>query len=334
MRAMTYSINKRQRGMTMVELLVAMLLAVILGAAVVSAFVANSHSFNQDENILRMQDDARHALRELSFAVSMAGHYGELLVPAAITNDDNLTVGTDCGSAGVVEWVYRTVTPGTTDSLSVTTVDNATAAQANASHSCIQAGEFEAGTDVISIKRVSGARSGATTAGRVYLRTNGTVGLLYKAPAPATPDLDVPLPRAEWEYRPSIFFIRNYANSPGDEIPTLCKKVLRGNSPGMITECLATGIENLQIEYGIDTSGDSNPNLFLPSPTVAQMQGVVSARIFLLARTTDLDIRYENDKTYNISNAPAFQPDDSFHRRIFSTTVTIQNIRSLSAMGF
>jgi type IV pilus assembly protein PilW len=102
----------------------------------------------------------------------------------------------------------------------------------------------------------------------------------------------------------------------------------------MVTECLATGIENLQIEYGIDTSGDSNPNLYLPNPTVAQMQSVVTARIFLLARTTDLDFRYVNDKTYSISNAPAFQPDDGFHRRIFSTTVTVQNIRSLSAMGF
>ena len=320
--------------MTMVELLVAMLLAVILGAAIVSAFAANSHSFNQDESVLRMQDDARHALRELSFAISMAGHYGELLVPGAITNDDNLTVGTDCGAAGVVEWVYRTVRPGTGDSLSITSVDNATGAQANTRHSCIQASELEAGTDVISIKRVSGARSAATTAGRVYLRTNGTVGLLYQAPAPATPDLDVPLPRAEWEYRPSVFFIRNYANIAGDGIPTLCKKVLRGNLPGMVTECLATGIENLQIEYGIDTSGDSNPNLYLPSPTVAEMQNVVNARIFLLARTTDLDFRYVNDKTYNISNAPAFQPDDGFHRRVFSTTVTIQNIRSLSAMGF
>jgi len=329
----TKSIN-RQAGMTLVELMIAMLLAVILGAAIVSAFVANSHSFNQDESIQRMQDDARHALRELSFAVSMAGHYGELLVPGAITNDDNLTVGTDCGAAGVAEWIYRTVQPGTGDSLSVSSVDNATGNSANASHSCIQASELEVGTDVISVKRVSGARSAATVAGRVYLRTNGTVGLLYQAPAPATPDLDVPLPRAEWEYRPSIFFIRNYANVAGDEIPTLCKKVLRGNSPGMVTECLATGIENLQIEYGIDTSGDSNPNLYLPNPTAAQMQDLVSARIFLLARTTDLDIRYDNDKTYNVSNSPAFQPDDSFHRRIFSTTVTVQNIRSLSAMGF
>jgi type IV pilus assembly protein PilW len=330
---MTPFLNKQQRGMTLVELMIAMLLSIILGAAVVTAFTTNSQSFRQDENVLRMQDDARHALRELSFAISMAGYYGELLIPGAITNDDNLTIGTDCGAAGVAEWAYRVVAPGTGNSLSITSVDNATGAAANASHNCILSNEFQSGTDVISVKRVAGARTGAPVFGRVYLRTNGTVGLLYQAPAP-TPDLDVPLPRNEWEYRPSVFFIRNYANVPGDDIPTLCKKVLRGNSPSMTTECIATGIEDLQIEYGIDTSGDSNPNLYLPNPTVAQVQNVVAARIFLLARTTDLDIRYENDKTYNISNAPTYEPDDSFHRRVFSTTVTIQNIRSLNSLGF
>jgi type IV pilus assembly protein PilW len=144
----------------------------------------------------------------------------------------------------------------------------------------------------------------------------------------------VPLPRAEWEYRPSIFYIRSFANAAGDGIPTLCKKVLRGILPSMITECLATGIEDLQIEYGIDTTDDSNPNVYLANPTVAQLQSAVTARIFLLARTTKIDTRYVNDKTYNVSNAPAYSPGDNFHRRIFSTTVAIQNIRSLNAMGF
>ena len=64
------------------------------------------------------------------------------------------------------------------------------------------------------------------------------------------------------------------------------------------------------------------------------MQDVVSARIFLLARTTDIDIRYTNQKTYSISNAPDYTPNDSFHRRVFSTTVSIQNIRSMNMMGF
>jgi hypothetical protein len=64
------------------------------------------------------------------------------------------------------------------------------------------------------------------------------------------------------------------------------------------------------------------------------MQSIVSARIFLLARTTDIDTRYSNDKTYSISNAQDFVPGDSFHRRVFSTNVSVQNIRSLNMMGF
>ena len=141
-------------------------------------------------------------------------------------------------------------------------------------------------------------------------------------------------PGATWgEYRPSIYYIRNFAYQPGDGIPTLCKKVLRGATPGMTTECLAAGIEDMQIEYGIDVNGDGFANLYMPAPTLADIQNVVSARVALLARTTEIDTRYENDKTYTISNADPYSPDDSFHRRVVSMTVGIQNIRSLNAMG-
>jgi hypothetical protein len=64
------------------------------------------------------------------------------------------------------------------------------------------------------------------------------------------------------------------------------------------------------------------------------MQDVVAARIFLIARTTDIDTRYVNNKTYSISNAPDVIPGDSFHRRVFSTSVSIQNIRTMKMMGF
>jgi Tfp pilus assembly protein PilW len=314
--------------------MVAMLLSMTLGVAVVSVFVNNSHSFNQDENVARMQDDARFALREIAFEISMAGHYGELHVPAIVTPDDNLTIGTDCGPAGQANWMYRTVDPGTDTTHSIAAIDNATNAEAAAAHSCFAAGEVLEGTDIVSIKRVAGAEAGALQAGSVYLRTNGTIGSLFRAPYPAAPTLPVAVPRADWEFRPSIYYVRQFANAPGDGIPTLCRKVLRGAGTNMTTECLATGIEDLQIEYGIDTSEDGHPNIYATDPTLADMQSVVSARIFLLARTTDIDTRYTNDKTYSISNAPDFTPGDTFHRRVFSTNVSIQNIRSLNMMGY
>ena len=224
--------------------------------------------------------------------------------------------------------------PATGESLSVIAIDNVTSAQVVAGHSCFLADEVLAGTDVVSIKRVAGAEAGVLRDGGVYLRTNGTVGLLFRQPLTAPPAIPVALPRSEWEYRPAIYYIRQYAYALGDNIPTLCRKVLGGPGPSMLTECIATGIENLQIEYGIDTSNNGNPNVYLSAPTLADLQNVVSARIHLLARTTDIDVRHTNQKTFSIGNAPDYTPNDSFHRRVYSTTVAIQNIRSMNIMGF
>jgi len=326
--------SKQQAGFSVVEVMIAMLLSLILGSAIVTVFVNNSYSFNQDENIARMQDDARHALREIAFDISMAGHYAELHVPNAVMHDAGLTIGIDCGPVGEINWMYRTIEAGTGNSMSIAAIDNATNADVGAAHSCFQGGELLDGTDVVSIKRVAGAEAGALGAGSVYLRTNGTVGFLFNAPTPIAPPVAVALPRTDWQFRPSIYYIRQFANAPGDNIPTLCRKALRGVGPSMTTECLATGIENLQIEYGIDTSEDGHPNVYLSNPTLDQMQNVVAARIFLLARTTEIDTRYTNSKTYSISNSPDMVPGDSFHRRVFSTSVSIQNIRSINMMGF
>jgi len=191
-----------------------------------------------------------------------------------------------------------------------------------------------AGTDVVSIKRVAGAEANVLSVNGAYLRTNGTVGVLFSGVAPTAPPVAVAVPRADWAYRPSIYYIRQFANTPGDNIPTLCRKVLRGAGPSMITECLATGIENLQIEYGIDTTENGQPNVYLSNPTLVQMQDVVAARIFLIGRTTEIDTRYVNTKTYSISNAPDLVPNDNFHRRVFSTSISMQNIRTLNMMGF
>jgi len=331
---MQNSDNKRQSGFTLVEIMVAMLLSLILGVAIVTVFVNNSHSFSQDDNVMRMQDDARFALQQIAFDLSMAGHYAELLSPEAVTPDTSLTIGLDCGPAGVTNWSYLTTQPATGESLSVIGIDNVTSAQVVAGHACFLADEVAPGTDVVSIKRVAGAEAAVFRNGGVYLRTNGTVGLLYRQPLTGTPAVSIALPRTEWEYRPAIYYIRQYAYDLGDNIPTLCRKVLGGAGPSMLTECIATSIEDLQLEYGIDTNGDGNPNTYMSAPTLTDLQTVVSARIHLLARTTDIDVRHTNEKTFSIGNAPDYTPNDSFHRRVYSTTVAIQNIRSMNMMGF
>jgi len=331
---MTITQKNYQAGFSVVEIMIAMLLSMALAGGIISVFVNNSYSFKQDESISRMQDDARHALREIAFDLSMAGHYADLHIPGSVSYDGGLTIGQDCGPAGQANWMYRTTEVGTGNSLSLTAIDNATSATALAAHSCFIGGELQDGTDIVSIKRVAGAEANVLSVNGAYLRTNGTVGVLFSGVAPTAPPVAVAVPRADWVFRPRIYYIRQFANAPGDNIPTLCRKVLRAAGPSMTTECLATGIENLQIEYGIDTTENGQPNVWLSNPSLTQVQDVVTARVFLIARTTDLDTRYVNNKTYSISNAPDLVPNDGFHRRVFSTSVSIQNIRSMNMMGF
>jgi hypothetical protein len=264
----------------------------------------------------------------------MAGYWADLMLPAVITPDASLAVATDCGPAGIPNWIYQTVTPGTGENQSITAVDNATALTASANFSCLGA-EVVPGTDIIAIKRVAGARAPAVLSNNtVYLRTNGTVGLLFREPANIPPAVPVPAPFSDWEYRPTIYYVRSFAVAPGDGIPTLCRKILQfGGLPNVTTECLAQGIENLQIEFGLDSDGDGDPNVFIPNPTPAQMQTAVAAQIIVLARSAENDFQYTNTKLYTISNAPAFQPNDNFYRRVYSVNIGLRNLKTLRIMG-
>jgi type IV pilus assembly protein PilW len=325
--------KNRQLGFSVVELMIALLLSMALASAIITVFVNNSYSFNQDENIGRMQEDTRHAMREVAFDLSMAGFYADLHVPTSVSYDGDLTIGTDCGPSGEANWMYRATQTGSDMSLSILAIDNATNAEAMAAHSCFTSGELVEGTDIIAIKRVEGAEATVLSANGAYLRTNGTVGVLFSGVAPTSPPVTIAAPGADWAFNPSIYYIRSFANAAGDGIPTLCRKVLRGAGPSMITECLATGIENMQLEYGVDTTGNGQPNVYVTNPTLAQLQSVVAGRIFMVGRTTEIDPRYTNTKTYAVSNAPDLVPNDSFHRRVFSTSVSIQNIRTMNMMG-
>jgi len=325
-----YFRNVTQRGFTLVELMIGLLLGLLLIGGVVTLFVQSRQSFLVDENVARMQDQARFAMNELARDVRMASFVTEAFVPGSITRDASLVVDDGCGPAGADDWILRLTDEGTGDVNTLTAVDNATAAAAAAAYSCIDADEFQAGTDVVAIKRAAGGTVAATTPGAVYIRSNGTTAMLFKDP----PDGAVGGPTNDWEYRPRIYYIRNFSSEAGDGIPSLCRKVLVGGDPAeMQTECIAQGIEDLQIEYGLDPDGDGNVNQYVPGPTLAEMEDAVTARISILARTVPADHSYTDDRTYSVSNADAYNPNDNFHRRVYSVTVTLHNPRNLRRLG-
>ena len=88
---------------------------------------------------------------------------------------------------------------------------------------------------------------------------------------------------------------------------------------------LLDGIENMQILYGV-TDADDSISRYISADNVADWNDVVSVRLAILVSTgledggSGLDTR-----TYELLDAPELSFTDAFNRRVFSTTVVINN---------
>jgi len=186
---------------------------------------------------------------------------------------------------------------------------------------------------MFSVKRTAGdysvengvLQSGASAQNNVYLRVKEygeQQGFQYLLSSFPTADMGSGTLVDFWEYYVSIFYIRNFSTA-GDGIPTLTVERLIGNA--MQSEALVEGIEDMQIEFGIDSDTDYVPNQYKAAPTLADMANVVTARIFLLVRSVNTVPGYTDDKTYTLGSSAPVTKNDGFLRRIFKTTVQMRN---------
>lgn len=335
--------TRRQSGMTLPEMMIGMLLGLLILLGLTSLFVQTKRSFKQDELIARMQEDARFAMSELRHDIGMAGFWANLLDGSVIKEIDTIE-----DLAGTDAELYKYDVP-------LVIADNTAGGETMLGQDL---DDLVPGTDAIGIVKLAGAptatgeadASGSTTDDNVkaardallavdsaspgdiaYLQTNGVVAIMTTADdapntaAEVTAKGAAPAEFNYWRYDPEIYWVRSYAVTAGDNIPTLCRKYLQDGK--VVTEAIAQGIEDLQVEYGIDQNGDGFADQYVADPTAAQMSLVISARIYILARSNEPDLNYLNDQTYQYSNsaiAPA-DPQDNYYRRVFTTTVKVRN---------
>jgi len=340
----------RQAGFSLVELMIAMTLGLLLTAAVGALFFANKRNYNQNTLIAEMQDNGRFALQALSRDLMMSGYLGGLMDNGQLdaTSATIPALAQDCGPGpdGDGAWAF--------DTEGLVFSDNVDAAGIGTVYSCLSGADGSLvmpGTDIVGVRRVSGIQAGfhetggtapTLAANTFYLRTNRTVGSLFYSGGDATnPAGNHPPntpPTSFWEYTARLYFLRPYARTPGDGIPTLCRAFLAHQaSPTVDIECIAEGVENLQIAFGVDTDTDGTANRYLTDPTLAQLDNAVTARIQLLMRSTGRDPSYTNDKRYNLlgidddgdgeidESGEGVAPADNFYRRIRQITVVLKN---------
>ncbi len=91
---------------------------------------------------------------------------------------------------------------------------------------------------------------------------------------------------------------------------------------------LVEGIQNLQLDYGLDTDGDGYPDSYTATPaTITDWSNVVAIRVNLLARNNDISAGFSDTKTYNMGLAGTVGPfNDAYKRHAYSELVRAVNL--------
>jgi len=331
--------RKSNKGFSLLETMVSLALGLVVVGMVIQLFINTKQNHAQNERVTESLENGRFALRTLTNDLKAIGFMGGMWDMTLLNQDPTLSLATDCGQAAEVNWVYDLTTYK-----GMQFIYDVTSATASAQFQCINAAEFQNNTDILAVKRTFTEKdTGAVSDGVVYLRTDYSSGCLWYKSAGTPGPTGANCPTADfedWRYMANIYYIRSYSNTPGDGIPSLCKKFLTTSAggapqPTMSEVCLAEGVEHFHVQYGLDTDmpKDGVANKYVSNPTNNEVSNqAVSAKIFVLARAKREDPVFANNKTYNLGDRQIVV-NDNFYRRVFSTTVVLRNPKNTAVFN-
>jgi type IV pilus assembly protein PilW len=318
---------KKILGMSLIELLVAMALGVLLTGGAAGMYLASKNQLHHEDQLARIQENGRYATRLISRELAMSGFYGGMLSTASLAT---VRAGVDCNSSA---WALDSNDP-------LELVDNHSGTGVPLSVggtqlTCIDGGNVVPDSDLLAVKRTAAdasvingvARDGLTASGvsTWFLQTTEGVSPRWQQRRPMSflggavlgPSVTY------WKASSRILFLRSYARYPGDGVPSLCMSVLAGDA--MTVRCLVEGVEQFQVEFGIDSDGDGSVDLYPANPTHAQLKQARVARVHLLVRSISPLPGYLDDKVYQLGTREVTARADAYMRRVFSVTATLGN---------
>lgn len=299
-------------GLSLVELMVALAVGAIITAGVIQVFISTKQNYRLQENVARMQENARFALEYLRRDIRMAGSWGCLQNPEIVIAPDNgpqftppplqrnqVLNNLDEPEAGD-EWSYGDPISGTdginqtSDSLSLwlaqdTSIRTTPTSDSNSAQLSTTSSEGIATGDII---MVTDCNTGA-----IYQVTPGGPGMLNQstggAVQPGNKSQTFDANFSEGALVLKVFAIR-YLVCLKDGIPVLYREPLNATSnQSTSSECpddkyaLVPGVESLQFTYGFDSDGDTVPDHFAPATTDADFSNVVAVQATLIMRSDD-----------------------------------------------
>lgn len=320
------------QGFSLIELMVAIAIGLIILAALLTLFVNTSGTRNEIDRMNRQIENGRYATELLREDVQLAGFFGEMdmvsvaAAPATLPDPCSTTLQEQTYPAGGNSGILRLAVQGVNDY--------------SAGLSCLSgANAVKPGTDVLVVRRVKTCVAGAAgcdalTDGKPYLQVSmcatptvvsaSTLKTHAVALKPNTTEFVHLLKDCTTAspLRPYVIYLYFVGT---DNI--LKRAQFTGSAMSNVTS-LVDGIENLQLEYGVDNDNDGNADTYVANPaSVADWANVVTVQINLLARNPETSPGYKDTKIYNLGpSAGAVGPfNDGYRRHVYATLVRIQN---------
>ncbi|MFM8330225.1 MAG: PilW family protein [Candidatus Methylumidiphilus sp.] len=361
------AIDFRQGGVSLVEIMVALVLSLILLAGVGNIYLGSKQIYRAQDAQSRLQENARYAIEVLTHDIRLAGYMG-------CQSSGTVKPGVLANSPLVVPYFSSWLPSGVILGPFISGGNNATGTPpAFANPNPALAGSLStnvvAGTDALTVQFAEPC-GGIILEGKSLSTVNpGSVsGLLDSANTCGTGTVGTPLLIADCQtahifrvdtgttkntgggaatsalgksysagseimrFRSYTYYIRcnNAGNCVSPSEPALYRYDNAGNSSDELTE----GIENMQIVYGVDTDGDDTANEYFAANSihaVANPKNPPDWQQVVSVRIT-LTVRSVGEGADRVSTAPnpsrVFNGSSLVDNRLFKTFSTTISLRN------
>lgn len=328
---------KKQSGMSLVEIMVAITIGSILMIGMINLFIANKQSHRIQESLGSAQENGRFSLQVVDYSLRMADHWGGIDADV-VSGSAAITWPGGCNASwtgnlteGMRGFDGTAVLPAALTSCFTNYLPNTDAfvVRYAAADGIVTDANIAVGANATTFF----VRSSAERRGEIFKGTNGIPAGL------AAQDGTYNYP-----YAVELYYIKctimNGATcdeSDSKDTPTLTRLRL-SNTGTMVEEELIENVEQMQVEYGVDTNSDNAPDMYYTATEIDAMAipgwpDVVSARISVVARSNSRDISFTETSNYTLaggyvhqtSSAALFSDVQQFRRRVYTHTIQIRN---------
>jgi type IV pilus assembly protein PilW len=325
--------NRRQYGMTLIELMVALAIGAFLMIGAITVFMQSRTTFRVTESVSRLQENARFALDSLEPDIRMAHYWGltsrTYLIQGRRAPTEGAGVGTHpCGNNWNLN--LNEAVDGTNN---------------NYSWGCAANGTAAVNSDTLVVRRASEDAAAALSAGTLYIQsTRSQVGQIFVGTA-------IPGGYNAVTSETHRLIVNGYYVSQTSSVagmPSLRRKTLQEGG-GVVDEEVLVGVENMQIQFGVDsdlpgTAVAPNPNrgavdryVNPDDPMIDPANAgfnpnaeILAVRIWFRLRAERVENGFVDPTNYQYADQNFGTFNDGIRRFVVSKTIYLRNARPAS----